>query len=135
MCTYYTFRFTQKFVSYPMKANSLCSTYGKRSMLYIIPSHLRILCRTRTRVEGDTCQCCFCVCTAVRYVAHCAPCVAPPLRSAPRFRQQTYVFRLLLVVVPLRLVVVVILGFWLNMTSHSKVVIGLFSIDEFIEHL
>ena len=44
--------FHSRFVSYPMKANSLRSTYGKRSMLYIIPSHLRIRSRTLTRVLG-----------------------------------------------------------------------------------
>ena len=73
--------FHSRFVSYPMKANSLRSTYGKRSMLYIIPSHLRIRSRTLTRVLGGILQWAFLRPRCGRYVAHSAPCVAAPLRS------------------------------------------------------
>ena len=86
------FSFHSKFVSYPMKANSLCSTYGKRSMLYIIPSHLRILCRTRTRVEGDTCQCCFLrlYCGALRGALCSLRRTSAPFRSSFFANKPTY---------------------------------------------
>ena len=64
-----------------MKSNSLRSTYGNRSILYKYPSHLRIRCRTLTRVLGGILQWAFFRPCCGRYVADSAPGVAAPLRS------------------------------------------------------